>query len=232
MGSDQEKGNAQVAWEKSLTLKGADRLCSEGATLLLVNEHEKMAEKKQALEKSFSDKTDKLCRPQVATLDKTKTIVDKMSILSKLSGDLTGCATTKDFATGMDYPFTCVVFSHHHEKHFPYTWDVYVHSSGRCGRRPRQLGLAVIFISSDVRFWCQTVRRGLTLHSVQEDAKKWESTFQELVKKQPSLCDQVGASLRLPLSSVSVLVSNALLCACLLCRCSGSRDFVKVLITH
>ena len=31
---------------------------------------------------------------------------------------------------------------------------------------------------------------------------------------------------------MSVLVSNALRSACLLCRCSGCRDFVKVLITH
>ena len=137
-----------------------------------------------------------------------------MIMVGALGKSLTGLVTTKDFATGMDFPFSCVICSQHHKSHFPYQWDTYVHASGRCGRQPGQLGLAVIFISSPVRcliLWCQTVRRGLTLHSVQDDAQKWESTFQELVKKQPDLCDRIGALLWL-LTYIHTYTSPAASC--------------------
>jgi len=90
-----------------------------------------------------------------------------------LGGELTGLIGTDALSTGLDHPFSSVSFSRPALGHF-YSVFEYIHASGRCGRRPNQLGVSTIYIRND------------------EEARRWEALFQGLLLLQSDQCQRVG----------------------------------------
>jgi len=143
--------------------------------MILWNENLSMEAEKQAItnqEKFFTDKDTAGGRPQLGHMEKDMSIHTKQQIVAQLrENKFSGCLGTNSVATGLDVPFAAVSFS---RLGHDLTWDEYVHTSGRCGRRPNQLGVSNIYIYND------------------EDARKWEGLFKDLLEKQPDLCERVG----------------------------------------
>ncbi len=136
------------SWEKFHTVKGNIR----GPSLCLYGSYNGIEDKVPRIESSFTDKTHISVKPALVVVAKAKSIMEKSADLRNLStGTKSGCLSTKNFATGMDLNFSAVLFSDEKLFHHDFGWADYVHSSGRCGRKPNTLGLSVIFIRNDVR---------------------------------------------------------------------------------
>jgi superfamily II DNA/RNA helicase len=149
-----ESTEIQLAWERLLTCRDKDAMkrgvLHANACLVLYNDNKRMAEKKHGVGLCFPDKQDKDQKTNIDSLAKGTTLDARRQTMVDLKEQrLTGILGTNALATGIDFPFASVSLSRLHPTHL--RWDSYVHASGRCGRRPNQLGLSIIYIHNDVR---------------------------------------------------------------------------------
>jgi superfamily II DNA/RNA helicase len=155
--SSELQERAQLAWEQLHCLKGQESLLPgedryPGPCLCFWNDGKSMTEHHQRICSSFRDKSSVESKPAILSLDRDKSILSKALELGRLgSGQFTGCIGNKTFATGLDHPFRSTIISQMTPK-YRYTWDDYTHLSGRCGRKPSELGTSVTFIHNKVRF--------------------------------------------------------------------------------
>jgi len=175
------KEEIQLACERLLTCRddavfdrGTERIPT--ACLSLYNVNRSMEEKRRGIESSFTDKKSAGLKPELAHLVRTMAYSQRSDRMKKLlEGNLTGLIGTDALSTGLDFPFSSVSFSRPAIglSHF-YSVFEYIHASGRCGRRPNQLGVSIMYIHNE------------------EDAQKWEKLFQGLLSLQSDLCGRVG----------------------------------------
>jgi superfamily II DNA/RNA helicase len=143
----------QLAWEGLHVLKGTSVF--PVPCMLFWNVAKSMKDHCQKLENSFADRQATKQKPELVELERNKPVVQKARDLENLrQGRSTGAIGNKCYATGMDYSFRSVTISHYAAEFLSsdYSWDTYTHTSGRCGRKPGELGMCVVFIRNEVCF--------------------------------------------------------------------------------